>query len=155
MLQFVPFSPKWAQEYAEMLKSASEQDIDMTGSHVMTVEEVLDCFQDNNRWDRLLVLDGRLVGDVNVFLPHEDDDCRKPEVNVFIAKNARNNGYAQSAIIHAAEYCRQEGYKSLFAIIDDQNTASISLFQKCGFTLLQRVPAFEQSVYRLTLNKYK
>lgn len=150
MIEFVPFENSFAPQYVEMLEKSSQQDLDMIGSCVLSIEQVITSFTAPNRWDRLMFLDGVLVGDVNVFLPTSEEGF-KPEVNVFVVESARRNGFARLAIEEAIEYCRQQGFRCLYAIIGDDNLPSIALFAQCGFDLFELIPAFKQSVYRLTL----
>lgn len=130
MISFSSFIPEWIDAYAQMMSDASEQDLQFIGTQRLTMDEIHDIFyqQPINRWDRLLIVDGRLAGDVNLFFAAE-----VAEINIFISQAYRGRGLGRMMIDEALEECRQKSKSTIYAVISADNQAAINLFNKYGF----------------------
>ncbi|MDE6528310.1 MAG: GNAT family N-acetyltransferase [Muribaculaceae bacterium] len=65
-----------------------------------------------------------------------DTRNRHAFVGIMIAREHRRNGYASEAMLQLADYCLTSlGLHSLVAVVAADNTPSIRLFTRCGFTL--------------------
>lgn len=56
------------------------------------------------------------------------------DIGIYITPEARQQGYATQAITLAAQTARQYGVRYLYADIQADNSASLALFRKLGFT---------------------
>ena len=79
---------------------------------------------------------GSLIGDVNAIHYNSMED-NEVEVNIMIALSEyRRKGYAIEALRLLEEYCKEKmGYHRCIAKIDEDNTSSISFFNKSGYSL--------------------
>ncbi len=69
-----------------------------------------------------------------IILSHMDFDRKTAEIYIKLITPARGKGYAQDAINTLVVYAFQElGLKHLYANIQEHNTASQKLCEKCGF----------------------
>ena len=59
------------------------------------------------------------------------------DIGIYITTEARQQGYATQAITLAANEAQQYGVRYLYADIQVDNTASLALFHKLGFTPTQ------------------
>ena len=86
------------------------------------------------------------IGTIDLF----EYDAKKKAVGlgVLIAGTEnRNKGYASEAINLMIDYCRNElKLVHLFCNIIKDNTASIRLFEKCGFQFIEERVLFESAV---------
>ena len=83
---------------------------------------------------RLIVENGEgiMVGMVDVF--DFNAQHRRAEVSIVIEKKFRKHGYASSALRLIADYSlRTLHLHQLYAIVAEDNAASLALFDKCGF----------------------
>ncbi len=84
--------------------------------------------------------DGKLVG--IVVATH---DGRKGWINrLAVHPNYRRKGIAKKLIEEAEEYLKKEGMRIICALIEDWNTASINLFQKCGYKMHRDIIYFSK-----------
>lgn len=77
------------------------------------------------------VVDGKRVGFVG-FDPVDDEHGAM--VSIVVAKDARGNGVGSRLLKEAVAFAKQQGCHTLYAIIKDENRASIHIFEKAGFT---------------------
>lgn len=88
---------------------------------------------------RLIVeADSRIVGSVDIF--DFDPQHRRFGIGVLIYENGdRRKGYAKESINAIIEYGRRTlNLKQIWATITADNSASIALFESCGFSLCGR-----------------
>jgi len=90
--------------------------------------------------------DDAMIGDVNLFFAHDDEDRPHPEVDVMVAEPQwRRHGAAREALCLIMRYAMEHlCAESFTAKIREENTPSIRLMESLGYTLHQRVPAFEE-----------
>lgn len=76
------------------------------------------------------------------------------EVSYYIAFAHHRKGFGEALVRHAMARARQRGYRLLYGLLIDGNTASIRLLEKLGFTEWGRLPsavhvgeAFRDQVY--------
>ena len=61
---------------------------------------------------------------------------RRAEVGILIDAHEREKGYGNAALALLVKYALEHiGMRQLYAIVPDDNAASIALFEGCGFTL--------------------
>lgn len=90
-----------------------------------------------------------MIGDINLFI-HSDGDG---EINVMIAEKAyRGKGLAKEAVNFMIEFGRSRLHlvRILAKILKD-NTPSIAMFQKLGFTLYDEIEDFNEVHYEFKL----
>lgn len=72
-----------------------------------------------------------------------DYDCRnrRAQVGIVIDSDFRHRGIGRKALRLLAEYCRRNlGLYQLYAIVGNDNTASMALFRSAGFTSVALLP---------------
>jgi phosphinothricin acetyltransferase len=62
------------------------------------------------------------------------------EISYFVDKNYRRKGIGKKLIEFMESQCNNLGIKTLFAIIIDNNAASIKLIEKCGYKKWGHLP---------------
>ena len=78
---------------------------------------------------------GRLIGVVLA-----TNDTRKGWINrLAIDPDYRRKGYAEQLVCAAEEALRAAGMKLIAALIEDGNTASLTLFEKLGYAVHQNI----------------
>ena len=90
-----------------------------------------------------------MVGDVNAFLSSENDDniTDTIEIDVMISeKNYRSHGFGSEAVYLMMFYCLKnfKGLKQFIVKINDDNEASIKMFERLGFSKYNYLKAFKQ-----------
>uniref|UniRef100_A0AB33JH83 GNAT family N-acetyltransferase n=1 Tax=Prevotella sp. GTC17262 TaxID=3236797 RepID=A0AB33JH83_9BACT len=83
---------------------------------------------------RLMILDekGDGIGIVDVvnFNPRH----LRAEIGIVIMKPYRRRGYAHAALTQVMGYCKKTlNIHQLYAVVDQRNTDSVTLLEKCGF----------------------
>lgn len=70
-------------------------------------------------------------------------DSRKDvaEIGYLLARDAQGHGFAQEALGLLITHLFTQGYRRVFADVDPDNTPSVKLLQKLGFTLEGRLRA--------------
>eukprot|EP00347_Sterkiella_histriomuscorum_P006933 403350879 len=88
----------------------------------------------------------KLIGDINLFLKRNNDDPLQGELNIMIAeKQAQRKGLAQETIMLIMKYGAQKfGLTNYIAKISMKNLASINLFKKLGFKVIEELEVFEE-----------
>jgi L-amino acid N-acyltransferase YncA len=66
------------------------------------------------------------------------------EISYYIHEDYRRRGIGSRLIDHALEQCQSLGFKSLFAILLDVNTASIGMLEKFGFEKWGHLPSIAE-----------
>jgi RimJ/RimL family protein N-acetyltransferase len=86
-----------------------------------------------------------MVGDVNLFF-YEDDDPTSAEVSVMVAvADARRRGLAREAVCAMMQHgYHRLGARTFVAKIDEDNGASLALFEGLGFRRESYSTAFLQ-----------
>ena len=87
-----------------------------------------------DRQVRLIVEDGKgtTVGVADIV--NFDAKNLRAEVGIVIAREHRRRGYALSAMTQMNTYARRVLHlHQLYAVVNTQNAAAISLFRKCGY----------------------
>jgi hypothetical protein len=134
----------------------------------MSLKDIQETFLDHpqpSRWDRLVLRDGRLIGDVNLFFHgcgaggggngccSDDHSPRQShntaEVNIFVQKGERACGAGTRALECAVNEARRRDCSALRAIVDDSNSDAVAFFVRSGFVLKNKMAAFNQSEYVL------
>jgi phosphinothricin acetyltransferase len=62
------------------------------------------------------------------------------EISYFVDKNYRGRGIGKKLIEFMESQCKNLGIKTLFAIIIDNNEASIKLIENCGYKIWGHLP---------------
>ena len=83
---------------------------------------------------RTILADGKVAGNV----VHFERDGRL-EVGYWIGREYWGRGVATNAL---REFLRQVDARPLFAGVAKHNTASIRVLEKCGFVVVEEIPAF-------------
>jgi phosphinothricin acetyltransferase len=80
-------------------------------------------------------IDNTVIGYVyiNSYRPGRAALKQTAELSYFVDKNYRGKGVGKKLIEFMESQCRGLGIKTLFAIIIDNNEASIKLIKKCGY----------------------
>ena len=99
-----------------------------------------------------MILEQRMIGDVNVFFNDPDDDPKAVEIEVMIAEmQYRQRGIGKEAVTLMMRYCVNELCVTRFrAQILEDNLNSISLFRALGYKETKRIPVFQEVVYELS-----
>jgi methionyl-tRNA synthetase len=167
----VPYTRDLVPAYHSLLYEDTTL-LDATKTESLSLEEE---YQNQLRWESdqsqliwVLIDDktGNIAGDINCFFQIDDDESSPEatapsyiaELNLMIAKDYRRCGLA-SLIIQkmkqrAISYCQdifQSKIDRFIAKIDDQNVASIKLFEKLGFLHHRHLPCFNEvhMIYKL------
>lgn len=78
------------------------------------------------------------------------------EVTVYLKPDCLHKGAGTEALRQLEPYIKKSGFSNAVALIDSGNTASIRLFEKCGYTCCARIKdVAEKFGKRLTLNMYQ
>jgi phosphinothricin acetyltransferase len=77
---------------------------------------------------------------VSPYRPGRDALANTAELSYYVHSIARRQGVATALLDRVIVHCRCNGFKNLFAILLDGNTASISLLVKFKFELWGRLP---------------
>jgi phosphinothricin acetyltransferase len=87
-------------------------------------------------------LDNTIVGFVyiNAYRPGRVALKQTAEISYFVDKNYRKMGIGKKLINHMESKCKELDIKTLFAIIIDNNDASIKLIEKCGYKKWGHLP---------------
>lgn len=81
---------------------------------------------------------GEVVGIVDII--NFDPQHLRAEIGIVIENRYRNQGYGTSALSHIADYSLNILHlHQLYAWVDMENTASLNLFAKAGYTVTARV----------------
>ncbi len=93
---------------------------------------------------------GAMVGDVNLFFV--DGDRTVGELSLMIAEpSVRKQGIASEAALMMMKYgAHHLGVKEFVVKISDGNDASINLFKKLGYDLINHDEDFEETEFRFT-----
>ena len=76
-----------------------------------------------------------------VDLTDYDSRSRRAQVGIVIDSDFRHRGIGRKALRLLAEYCRRNlGLYQLYAIVGNDNTASMALFRSAGFTSVALLP---------------
>lgn len=145
-MELVPFSKAWLDQYYDMMQSMDDHDLRLIGSNRMSKDEIQGSFHGPHRWDRLMVEDGRVIGDVNLFFSDSS-----AEVNIFLVPESRGKGFASAALDSAIKQAHGMHLTKIVAKVDDGNTLAKVFFEKHGFLLDKKICAFNQSEYVLPL----
>ncbi|MBQ7869537.1 MAG: GNAT family N-acetyltransferase [Prevotella sp.] len=79
-----------------------------------------------------------VVGIVDII--NFDPQHLRAEVGIVIENRHRRQGYAQRALEHIAEYSLNVLHlHQLYALVDLNNSASLNLFSKAGYTVVARI----------------
>jgi RimJ/RimL family protein N-acetyltransferase len=80
--------------------------------------------------------EGRMIGDINLFFSKWIEP-NEAEINIMIAlKSERGKGYAKEALSLIESFARVYYSKDqIIAKIKDDNTSSMKLFEKSGYSL--------------------
>ena len=62
------------------------------------------------------------------------------EISYYVDFEHHRKGVGSAMMDHALSFCKKEGFKTLFAILLETNTASIALLSKYGFEKWARLP---------------
>lgn len=62
------------------------------------------------------------------------------EVSCYIRADFRQRQIGSLLLCHAVEWCKQKGYRKMFAIVLDTNTSSLNFFRKHGFVEWGHLP---------------
>lgn len=102
--------------------------------------------KENKQQRFIICLADSPIGCIDLF--EYDDDKKKAGIGVLIAEKInRNKGYASQALNLLKDRCRNElNIVYLFCNITSENTASIRLFEKCGFQFVEEQQLDGQSV---------
>lgn len=77
-----------------------------------------------------LLRDGVKVGYTAI---RREDDGRLFLSKLYIKKEYRGNGYARETFEFLKNYCRGNGLNAIWLTVNKYNSASISVYEKCGF----------------------
>lgn len=83
---------------------------------------------------RLLIQknDGKPVGLLDIF--NFDPRHRRAEIGVAVVREERDRGYGHAALLRAIDYCHRIIHlHQMYALVDESNKQSVSLFQSAGF----------------------
>lgn len=117
------------------------------------IEEFVNQTQDikqNNQLRLMICLGNESIGCIDLF--EYDSTKQQAGVGILIAdKVNRNKGFAEKGLNQLIKYCRNElSIVHLFCNILKDNTPSIRLFEKCGFTFVN-----ERELEGQAVNYYK
>lgn len=62
------------------------------------------------------------------------------EVSYYVHPACKGRGFGSRLLSTCLDYCREKGYKTIFAIVIDGNDASLALLRKYGFSEWGRLP---------------
>jgi RimJ/RimL family protein N-acetyltransferase/8-oxo-dGTP pyrophosphatase MutT (NUDIX family) len=155
----VPYRSEHVQAYHRWMQDPEL--LQLTGSEPLTLEEEVamqrSWAQDTDKATFIILESGtpdtpgtgahggRMVGDVNLFF-YEADDPTHAEVSVMVAvQDARRRGLAREAVCAMLQhgYARL-GARTFAAKIDEDNGASLALFESLGFGRESFSSAFRQ-----------
>ena len=92
-------------------------------------------FEANGQLRLIVETDNTPIGAIDIF----DYDGKSAEVGVLIyPKQLRGQGYATDALMTLKAAAPHLGIKTLTAVIDSNNAASIALFNRCGFVKTEK-----------------
>lgn len=78
------------------------------------------------------------------------------EVTVYLKAGCLHQGAGTEALHYLEPYIREGGFSNVVALIDSGNTASIRLFEKCGYICCASIrEVAEKFGKKLTLNMYQ
>jgi len=82
----------------------------------------------------VLLVEGKVVGYslLNRYKPREAYD-KTAEVTIYIAQEHLKKGYGQQALEHLINQAKRHDFHALLAVICQENTGSLRLFEKNGF----------------------
>ena len=109
--------------------------------HTYTMEDIVNwiSFHNNNPEEVLLVVEdrtaGKLIGHVGLY--KIDKVAKKTEYGILLAEdNSRGKGYGTKCTRTLVDYAFDElGMHKVTAEVLCENTPSISMFKKCGFSI--------------------
>lgn len=147
----MPYLKKHVEEYHAWMTDPSLQEL--TASEPLSLEEEYEMQQswhlDEDKLTFIVTVDqGKLIGDVNLFLSQEDDGTVKAECEVMIAsKEHQGQGLGKEAlqmiILYASKHLSISP-AAFFAKISMSNTPSLHLFRKLGFEEIGRSEVFQE-----------
>ena len=99
-----------------------------------------------------------MIGDVNAFLSSENDNDITDiiEIDVMISeKDYRSNGFGSESVYLIMYYCLKnfENLKEFIVKINEDNEASIKMFEKIGFYKYDYLRAFKQICMKFPINR--
>ncbi|MDR2793776.1 MAG: GNAT family N-acetyltransferase [Treponema sp.] len=103
-----------------------------------TKEEAMEWFKEHNSKEYPIYvadIDSTVVGFVyiNEYRPGRIALKQTAEISYFIDENYRRRGIGKKLVEYMESNCYKLGIKTLFAIIIDNNEASIKLIETCGY----------------------
>eukprot|EP00002_Diphylleia_rotans_P040389 TRINITY_DN9557_c0_g2_i1.p1 TRINITY_DN9557_c0_g2~~TRINITY_DN9557_c0_g2_i1.p1 ORF type:complete len:195 (+),score=49.35 TRINITY_DN9557_c0_g2_i1:73-657(+) len=156
----VPYETQHVPKYHDWMESDFLRD--MTASERLTLEEEYEMQKswrnDSNKCTFILIdpseTPKKLAGDVNFFLI-DDEDATLAEIEVMIAEEScRRKGMAREALQHMMRYGYEfVGIRTFVAKIKESNDASISLFEKLGFSEISRSSVFQEVTLEIRFNE--
>ena len=102
-----------------------------------------------------------MIGDVNVFISEEDDDERdrfkkSAELEIMIPDvSNRGHGYGTESVNLMIDYCVKniDNISDFIVKINEENVASIKMFEKLGFIKYKYVKVFQEQCLKLKVNE--
>lgn len=162
-IQLVPYTPEYVSIYTQWLQTSHQLQLDTaTDSEYLTLghmqESQTEMWNDPTALRLIILCDGVPVGDVGVF-KHSYLEDYTIEMDVMIAEpEYLRRGLAFSACsmliqwVSTSECQKHFGVlKYIIAKISMDNTSSIALFTKLGFTVLSESAIFQELDMCLTL----
>jgi RimJ/RimL family protein N-acetyltransferase len=94
------------------------------------------------------------VGDINLFFSKWIEP-NQAEINIMIARrDHRGKGFAREVLILVEAFARvQYGRNEIIAKIKDDNAASMRLFEKMGYQLINHSEHFQETEFRKRLDQ--
>ena len=110
-----------------------------------TIEKRIKSFEERDHEEYptyVAEIDNTVVGfaNVNPYRPGRTALKQTVEISCFIDRNYREKGVAKKLMDYMETACIKQGRKAMFAIIIDNNDASIKLVEKCGYEKWGHLP---------------
>ena len=93
-----------------------------------------------------------MAGDVNLFL-NDPEDAAAAELNVMVAAaESRRKGLGRAAVRAAMAYGAScLGLRTFRAVVNNDNAASLAMFERMGFAVASRSEVFRQTTLEFTI----
>lgn len=132
MITTKPISPEWSLLISGWYCSDTEGK-KRIGAYA-NVEQWLKLLDNNSRWGFIVFDDETPVG----FLDLERMEKGKGAFTFYVAPNFRGKGYSQLLVTELIKIAKEKKIGSLYAGIEEDNTASINALEKVGFAEVGR-----------------
>ena len=161
-----PYQKQFVEQYHEWMQD--KELLKLTKSEPLTLQEEYDMQEkwmaDDDKLTFIIFDMDRMIGDVNLFTVPDFEvenlvekyklpNCKYGELEIMIADaNYRGKGHGQNAIKMMIAYAKTLGYHGFIARISVDNSASLQVFKRLNFSVIDMISIFDEFLLLYSMN---